>query len=62
MSNKKIEVGIVGANGYTGAEILRMVACHPHAEVAVVTSRAHNDKRVCDVFPSMPCELTFSDV
>ena len=59
--NKKIKVGIVGANGYTGAEVLRIIASHPFAELCVVTSRAHFGKKVSDVFPALPCALNFSD-
>ncbi len=62
MNNKKIKVGIVGANGYAGAEVLRLIAGHPFAELCVVTSRAHLGKRVSDVFPALPCDLAFSDV
>ena len=37
-----VKVGIVGATGYTGAELLRLLAQHPYAEVAVVTSRSES--------------------
>ncbi len=62
MENKKIKVGIVGANGYAGAEVLRLIAEHPFAELCAVTSRAHYGKRVLDVFQKLPCNLTFTDV
>lgn len=59
--NKKIKVGIVGANGYAGAEVLRLIAEHPLAELKVVTSRAQLGKKVASVFPALPCDLEFSD-
>lgn len=59
--NKKIKVGIVGANGYAGAEVLRLIAEHPLAELKVVTSRAQLGKKVSSVFPALPCDLEFSD-
>lgn len=62
MKNNKIKVGIVGANGYAGAEVLRLISAHPFAELTAVTSRAHFGKRVCDVFPALPCELAFTDM
>lgn len=62
MKNSEIKVGIVGANGYAGAEILRLIAAHPKATLTVVTSRAHYGKRVGDVFPALPCPLVFSDM
>lgn len=35
-----IKVGIVGGTGYTGAELLRLLAQHPQARVEVITSRS----------------------
>ena len=35
----KIKIGIVGATGYTGVELLRLLANHPNAEVTAITSR-----------------------
>ncbi len=59
--NKKIKVGIVGANGYAGAEVLRLIAEHPAAELKVVTSRAQLGKKVSSAFPALPCDLEFTD-
>lgn len=44
-----IRVGIIGGSGYTGSELLRLLAQHPEAEVAVVTSRALEGVAVADV-------------
>lgn len=59
-----IRVGIVGATGYTGVELLRMLSTHPNAKVSVVTSRAEAGRQVSDLFPSLRgvCDLAFSDV
>ena len=46
-----IKVGIVGATGYTGAELLRLLAGHEQAQVVAVTSRTEAGKPVADVFP-----------
>ena len=35
-----IKVAIVGGTGYTGAELLRLLALHPHAQVEIITSRS----------------------
>ncbi|TWH64425.1 N-acetyl-gamma-glutamyl-phosphate reductase [Azomonas agilis] len=48
-----LKVGIVGGTGYTGVELLRLLAQHPQAEVAVITSRSEEDVRVCDMFPNL---------
>ena len=36
---KKVKVGIVGGSGYTGIELLRLLAQHPHAEIVTITGR-----------------------
>lgn len=48
-----IKAGIVGGTGYTGAELLRILATHKHVEVSVITSRAEAGRRVDDLFPSL---------
>ncbi|MFT6862151.1 MAG: N-acetyl-gamma-glutamyl-phosphate reductase [Akkermansiaceae bacterium] len=45
------KVAIIGASGYTGLELLRLIFCHPNAEVVAITSRAHAGKKVTEVFP-----------
>lgn len=47
------KVGIVGATGYTGAELLRLLARHPDAEINVVTSRSESGKPVHELFPAL---------
>ncbi|HHJ4328375.1 TPA: N-acetyl-gamma-glutamyl-phosphate reductase [Klebsiella pneumoniae] len=48
-----IKVGIVGGTGYTGVELLRLLAGHPQAEVAVITSRSEAGVRVADMYPNL---------
>jgi N-acetyl-gamma-glutamyl-phosphate reductase len=48
-----IRAGIVGGTGYTGVELLRILALHQEVEVAVVTSRADAGVRVDAVYPSL---------
>jgi N-acetyl-gamma-glutamyl-phosphate reductase len=63
MSNKKIKIGIVGGTGYTGVELLRLLAIHPHAELTAITSRGDAGLPVADMFPSLRgyVDLAFSD-
>jgi len=49
----KIKIGIVGATGYTGVELLRLLSSHPNAEVTTVTSRSEAGIAVADYFPSL---------
>src|SRR5690242_8356369 len=48
-----ITIGIVGGTGYTGVELLRLLASHPHAEVRAITSRKDAGTRVAQMFPSL---------
>jgi N-acetyl-gamma-glutamyl-phosphate reductase len=58
-----IKVGIVGGTGYTGVELLRILARHPQAELAVITSRKEAGVPVAKLFPSLrgAVSLDFSD-
>ena len=60
---KKLKIGIVGGTGYTGVELLRLLALHPHAELSVITSRGDAGLPVADMFPSLRgyIDLAFSD-
>ena len=57
-----IKVGIVGATGYTGVELLRLLAGHPQAEVTVITSRSKKGLPVADLYPNLRgiVDLAFS--
>ncbi len=48
-----IKVAIVGGTGYTGAELLRLLALHPHAQVDIITSRSEEGVRVADMYPNL---------
>jgi N-acetyl-gamma-glutamyl-phosphate reductase len=59
----KIKVGIVGGTGYTGVELLRLLAIHPNVALTVITSRGEAGMAVADMFPSLRgyVDLKFSD-
>lgn len=46
-------VGVVGASGYTGAELLRLLAGHPELEVAVATSREFAGRDIASAYPNL---------
>ncbi len=48
-----IKVGIVGGTGYTGVELLRLLALHPDVELRTITSRADAGTPVNQMFPSL---------
>ena len=57
---EKIKVGIVGGTGYTGVELLRLLALHPHAQIAAVTSRQDAGTPVAAMFPSLRAHVALS--
>lgn len=46
-----VKVAIIGASGYTGTELVRLVLMHPHIELAAITSRQHAGRTLGEVFP-----------
>ena len=57
-----IKIGIVGGTGYTGVELLRLLARHPKAELLMITSRAEAGTRVDALFTNLrgSVDLEFS--
>jgi len=49
----KIRVGILGGSGYGGAELLRILLFHPHAEIVLVTANEHAGKAVAEVHKNL---------
>lgn len=63
---KKIKVGIVGASGYSGEELVRLMLSHPQAELSAVTSRQYAGQTVAQIFPkfsqyALSTKLRFTD-
>ena len=58
-----IKVGIVGGTGYTGVELLRLLAGHPEVNIKIVTSNTYADKPVSSAFPGLAglLNLTFTE-
>jgi len=48
-----IKAGIVGGTGYTGVELLRLLAQHPEVELAAITSRKEAGMAVSEMYPSL---------
>lgn len=55
-------VGIVGARGHTGAELIRLIARHPHLELAFVSSRELDGQKVSDHIPEFAGELRYENL
>lgn len=58
-----IKVGVVGGTGYTGVELLRLLAAHPGVEIAAITSRGEAGTPVARMFPSLRdrVDIAFTD-
>ncbi len=53
MAQDLIKAGVVGGTGYTGVELLRLLAAHPHVELSAITSRSEAGTAVADMFPNL---------
>ncbi|MFM8540296.1 MAG: N-acetyl-gamma-glutamyl-phosphate reductase [Nitrospira sp.] len=53
MGTDKVKVAVVGASGYTGGELLRLLASHPQMTISAVTSEQSAGKPVAALFPSL---------
>ena len=49
----QIKSAIIGASGYTGAELVRLLACHPNAEICALTANRNAGKPISEVFPHL---------
>lgn len=52
-----IKIGVVGGTGYTGVELLRILAGHPEVELSFITSRSEEGKAVADLYPNLRGEV-----
>ena len=62
-----LPIGILGASGYTGADLIRLLCFHPHVAIRVITGERHAGQQIEEVFPhlgriSLPCLTRFADV
>jgi N-acetyl-gamma-glutamyl-phosphate reductase len=62
MTDAKIRVSIVGASGYAGGELIRLLAAHPNVEIASLHARGRDNAPLADEFPHLaPLGLTLND-
>lgn len=59
-----LNVAIVGASGYTGLELIRILHCHPEVAVTCLTSEQSAGKKISDVFPTLRgrCDLILENL
>jgi N-acetyl-gamma-glutamyl-phosphate reductase len=59
-----LNVAIVGASGYTGLELIRILYCHPEVAVTCLTSEQSAGRKISDIFPTLRgrCDLTLENL
>ena len=63
----RIRIGVLGASGYTGADLVRLAARHPSIDIVALTANTHAGKRMDEVFPhffmlDLPRLVTWEEV
>ena len=56
-ADTKAKIGVLGASGYTGSELVRLLLRHPHAEIALLTADRRAGQEMAAVFPQF-CALS----
>lgn len=58
---EKIKVGIIGASGYAGSELLRLLLMHPKVSIVGIYSRSYQGKKISELYPGFQniCDLVF---
>ncbi len=59
---KPTTVAVLGAGGYAGGELLRLLLGHPHVEVVLAASRTHSGKPLEAAHPNLDRKMAFEDV
>ena len=60
----KIRVGVLGATGYAGVELVRLLCNHPDVEITYIVSNSYVGKKISEVYPHLRgvCDLTCSEL
>lgn len=59
MENKVTKVGIIGATGYAGAELFRLLSAHKYVEIAAASSTSFEGKTLDSVYPALNCNKEY---
>jgi Semialdehyde dehydrogenase, NAD binding domain len=60
-NRNKASVAVIGASGYAGEELVRLLLHHPFTNLVAVTSRQFAGKAMAEVFPGFSCRENVSD-
>ncbi|MCC6932037.1 MAG: N-acetyl-gamma-glutamyl-phosphate reductase [Deltaproteobacteria bacterium] len=53
MKSPRLKTAIIGASGYTGAELIRLLDSHPHFDLQTITAHSQAGKKLCDLYPHL---------
>ena len=53
MATKKIRAAVLGASGYTGADLIRLAARHPNINITALIAKGHAGQPLAQVFPHL---------
>ncbi|MBE0477602.1 N-acetyl-gamma-glutamyl-phosphate reductase [Candidatus Aerophobetes bacterium] len=53
----KVKVSVIGATGYTGVELVRLLLKHPGVEIDTLTSESFAGKKISEVYPQVKCDI-----
>ena len=59
----QLKVGVIGASGYGGAELVRLLLNHPDVTLTAISSRQYTGQPISDLYPGLRClcDLKFVD-
>jgi N-acetyl-gamma-glutamylphosphate reductase len=57
MAIKEIKAGIIGATGYAGVELVRLLSGHPHVELAAISSVSFSGEELSKIYPNLRCSV-----
>lgn len=57
----KLKIGILGASGYVGSELVRLLLHHPNAQITYIGSKNNIGQSYQELYPQLPLHLAFSD-
>ena len=59
-----IKIGIIGANGYTGFELMRLLSPHPDVKITYIASRSNAGVKAAELYPALSsyyCDITYKE-
>ncbi len=60
----QLRVAVLGATGYAGVELLRLLVQHPRVQLSVLTSQQYTGKNICEIYPSLAgrCDMVLEEI